>query len=93
MFTRLTGNARRVHLFLVGAVVLNIIGTTNVNSSKESDIIEGKTMKVYSAIMFVVFTLFLVLRCASNLRGNTPGAHIFVYVFKTVAHILSRRTA
>lgn len=67
-FNRITGNGHVVHLVLFGAVVLSIIGTTDVYSAKSVSL--GKTFREIAAIMFAGVTGILVLRCALHLREH-----------------------
>jgi len=67
-FHRISGNGHIVHLVLVGAVVLSIIGTIDINSTSTSSVSHGKTFRIAGAIIFAVVTGVLVLRCALHLR-------------------------
>jgi len=72
-FTQLSGNTRIVHVLLVLAVILGIVGTTDIYSSKASDVTQGKTLKIVSAVLFVVISICLFLRAIGNVQGDTSG--------------------
>lgn len=58
---------------LVLAVILGIVGTTDIYSSKASDVTQGKTLKIVSAVLFVVISICLFLRAIGNVQGDTSG--------------------
>lgn len=74
IFHRISGNGVLIHLILMGAVVLSIVGTTDSYSSVASTVNRGKTFKIISAVAYVTVSLLLVVRCVLHLKEHGSGA-------------------
>lgn len=65
---RITSNKRLIHLALVAAVAVGIVGATYISSSKPSDASLSLTLRRVSAIIFLVVTALLAIQTVFVVR-------------------------
>ena len=66
--SRITSNKRLIHIALVAAVALGIVGSTELNSSNPSNVNTGLTLRRVSAIIFLVVTALLAIHAVFVIR-------------------------